>query len=256
MPPTEVNKLERELEQARNAHSRLVSRLFGPRWRRGGQRAMVFGDAARKLEANITEAVEKLENAESKFSAALNRNANSLQAQHRALERQYQALRANWYAARGKLENLNAQARAANRSGNANAKARIERNKIPHKIVLARFKREKNAIEAQERNIRAAQRNLETALGRRRRVLNRSMTPEAARRIIGKFLSRTIVARTTHGPYGTRTLATMRQFPGYEDPTLENYATARREINRLRTRLIRKRSPNRSPNRSPKSQRK
>ena len=64
----------------------------------------------------------------------------------------------------------------------------------------------------------------------RKRVLARERTEEHARRLIGRAISRTIAARLTHGPYGTRTLTAMRQFPGYAPPSLENYAAARRRI--------------------------
>lgn len=231
MPVTEVNKLERELEKARNAHRRLVERLYSTRWHSGGGRQMVFGTAANKLRENITRAANVVKNAEARYNAALNRNANSLQAQSRELMRAYKALHANSLKAREALSNLNAQANKARANGNAQAEANIEQRKIIHRKVLARLKRQSSQLSEEMFK-------LNKAIALRKRVLSRPLSPEAARRRIGKFLTGTLVARTTAGPYGTRTLSGMRNFPNYRDPTLEQYAEARREIGRLQ-RLLR-----------------
>ena len=53
-----------------------------------------------------------------------------------------------------------------------------------------------------------------------------------------------IVQNINYAPYGRKTLNAMRRFPGYKDPSLENYARARREINRLQRNLKRKRNNN------------
>ena len=53
-----------------------------------------------------------------------------------------------------------------------------------------------------------------------------------------------IVQNINYAPYGRKTLNAIRRFPGYKEPSLENYARARREINRLQRELKRKRNNN------------
>lgn len=252
MPPTSVNRLNNAARAARDEYYTLMSRRWGPRWT-SWRVSMVHGNAAARLNANLAVAHEKMEKANEKLNEAMNRNAQSLQAQLRELARVVKALYHNHEVASNALQNLNARAR---RATNETEKAAIEKQKIPHKVVLKRYRTEKATINAKRNEIFKNQSRLLKAIDLRRRIIHRAPTEEQARQRIGKFLSRTIVARTTHGPYGTRTLEAMRRYPEYKDPTLENYATARREIDRLRAQLTRKRSPNRSPNRSPKSQRK
>lgn len=241
MPLTNVNKLNMAVKNIKGEYYKLMSKRWGPRWFSGLRRSMVQGEQANQLNENIKRASQRWTNAQKKLDEALNKNANSLQAQKREIERTTAALYKNRNAAAKALENLNAKAR---RATNANEKAHIEKEKIPHKVVLKRFREKRNQINAERSKLWKNQSRLNKAINMRRRILTRKPTEAQARRTIGRSLSRTIVPRTLYGPFGTRTLTAMRQFPNYKEPTLEEYAEARRQINRLREALKRKRSPN------------
>lgn len=242
---TEVNTLNAAVKNIKREYYRLMSNRWGPRWASGLRASMVHGEEAKRLNKNIKNVAERWAKAEKNLSAALNQNVTSLQAQRREVQRAITALYKNRDAAAAALENLNAKAR---RAKNANEKARIEKEKIPHKVVLKRWRNQKAAANAERNKLMKNQLRLIKAMELRQKILTRKPTEAQARRTIGRSLSRTIVPQTLYGPFGTRTLSAMRQFPGYKEPTLEEYAEARRQINRLQRIMKRKRNNNSSRN--------
>jgi gas vesicle protein len=236
---TEVNKLNKEAKNLKGEYYRLMSNRWGPRWTSGLRVSMVHGEKANRLNKNIKNVGERMAKVVKNMNAALNRNVTSLKAEQREVQRAIIALYKNRNAAAAPLETLNAKAR---RAQNANEKARIEREKIPHKVVLKRWRNQKAAANAERNKLMKNQLRLINAMEMRRKILARGPTENQARKTIGRFLSRTIVPQTLYGPYGTRTLSPMRRFPGYKEPTLEKYAEAMRQINRLKRTLKRKRN--------------
>jgi chromosome segregation ATPase len=139
---TEVNTLNAAVKNVKGEYYRLMSNRWGPRWASGLRASMVHGERANNLNKNIKNVAERWAKANKNLNAALNRNMTSLQAQRREVQRAIEALYKNRNAAAAALENLNAKAR---RAQNANEKARIEREKIPHKVVLKRWRDQKAA---------------------------------------------------------------------------------------------------------------
>lgn len=231
MTLTEVNRLNKAVKNIKDEYYVLMSNRWGPRWLSGWRVNMVSGNQAARLNENIRKVRNRWEKAEKNLNDALNRNTESLQAQQREIRRTIKRMYEESNAARKALVNLNSK---EYRTKNANEKAKIKKEKIPYKVILKRFQEQKAEINAERNRLMKNQLRLSNAIRMRKRILNRKPSEEQARRTIGRALSRSIVPRTLYGPYGTRTLSAMRQFPGYKEPTLEEYAAARRQINRLR----------------------
>ena len=53
------------------------------------------------------------------------------------------------------------------------------------------------------------------------------------RSIVAQKVLPPIVQNINYAPYGRKTLNAMRRFPGYKDPSLENYAREKRKVDRL-----------------------
>jgi hypothetical protein len=235
MKLTEVNKLSKVVKNARSEYYALMSSRWGPRWLTGPRMSMVLNPAAAKrLNENINRVIRRVENAERNLNSALNRNANSLQARERETRRSIAKLYQNHTNAVKALDNLNARWR---RAVNNAEKERIEQERIPHKATLQRYNNQREIINAEVNRLRKDQRALMSAIEMRTKILTRAPSAQQAAQTIGRSLSRTIVARTLYGPYGTRTLNATRRFPGHREPTLEEYAEARREIDRLKRRM-------------------
>lgn len=90
------------------------------------------------------------------------------------------------------------------------------------------YRRERVQLEKEKERLQKAI-NLRNKMLKTRPMNNRETK---AKRVISKALGPSI-HRLLYGPYGTRTLEGARRFPGYRPPTNEEYAEARREINRL-----------------------
>lgn len=235
MKLTEVNRLSKVVKNARSEYYDLMSKRWGPRWLTGPRMSMVLNrSAAKSLNENINRVIRRVENAERNLNSALNRNANSLQAQERETRRSIAKLYQNHTNAVKALDNLNARWR---RAVNNAEKERIEQERIPHKATLQRYNNQREIINAEVNRLRKDQRALMKAIEMRTKILTRAPTEQQAARTIGRALSRMAENRVLSAPYGTRTLNAMRRFPGYREPTLEEYARAIREINHLKRRM-------------------
>lgn len=250
---TNVNRLQLELNNATNKFHKAMTEAYGPRWptnwhsRWGLQPQTQRGLAHfENMKALAVEADKKKAEAYKALQEALNQNKNSFQAQMREINRAIQALNSNKYKAQIAIRKLNKNYLEATTE---NERKRINNEKIPHRKVLARYKRDEEKIQAEKARLKANKAELEKGLKLRMSILTKPMTENRARTIIAKHLKETTVARTLTGPLGTRTLSPMRRWPNYQDPTLEKYAAAMRRINMLERLLEvrgqkRKRSPN------------
>lgn len=257
MPETEVNRLSKRMSNLKRNYYKVMEKLLGPRWASGLSVRMPMSNAEReKLEANARALINKEVALQKELNSALNRNATSLKAQQRNIQRQITAMYNVMETAVKALKNLNA--RAARATNNAE-RAKIEREKMPYRNALRRYKANKPKLKQLEKN----RSNLMRAINIRRKVLNRERQPEMARTTIARYLSASIVPHKLYGPYGTRTAEARRQFntaAGRQNNYLENYYKAMRQVERLESALKRKRNNNNRNNKgnaspSPKARR-
>ena len=250
MPETNVNRLAREIEEAAANAKKLYNEHHAPR---------MYGWpslAARNASWNRYEkALQKVKNMTERLKTM---NQNAFQVQLAKIENQRKNLNKNLNKAmegygfgnRNLIENVfreyahwnvNDPKKRANKIRNLEAK--IEG--LPNVTMYNKYKKAIAPIALKFARVRRNENALKKAVALRKKHIGpEKPARNRFRSLVAQKVLPPIVQNINYAPYGRKTLNAMRRFPGYKEPSLENYARARREINRLQRNLKRKRNNN------------
>jgi len=250
MPETNVNRLAREIEEASANAKKLYNEHHAPRMYGWPSLAAQTASWNRYLKAHkrARNMIEKLKTM----------NQNAFQVQLAKIENQRKNLNKNLNKAmegygfgnRNLIENVfreyahwnvNDPKKRANKIRNLTAK--IEG--LPNATIYNKYKKAIAPIALKFARVRRNENALKKAVAMRKKHIGpEKPARNRFRSIVAQKVLPPIVQNINYAPYGRKTLSPMRRFPGYKDPTLEEYARARREINRLQRELKRKRNNN------------
>ena len=251
MTATNVNRLAREIEEASANAKKLYNEHHAPRmygWPSLATRTASWNKylKAHKRTRNMIEKLKTM-------------NKNALQVQLAKIENQRKNLNKNLNKAmegygfgnRNLIENVfreyahwtvnNDPKKRANKIRNLTAK--IER--LPNSTIYNKYKKAIAPIALQHAKIKINENALKKAVALRKKHIGpEKPARNRFRSLVAQKVLPPIVENINYAPYGRKTLNAIRRFPGYKEPSLENYARARREINRLQRELKRKRNNN------------
>ena len=244
MPETNVNRLAREIEEASANAKKLYNEHHAPRMYGWPSLAARNASWNRYLKAHkrARNMIEKLKTM----------NQNAFQVQLAKIENQRKNLNKNLNKAmegygfgnRNLIENVfreyahwtvnNDPKKIANKIRNLEAK--IEG--LPNATIYNKYKKAIAPIALKFARVRMNENALQKAVALRKKHIGpEKPARNRFRSIVAQKVLPPIVQNINYAPYGRKTLNAMRRFPGYKDPSLENYARARREINRLQREL-------------------
>ena len=244
MPETNVNRLAREIEEAAANAKKLYNEHHAPR---------MYGWpslAAQTASWNrYQKALQKVKNMTERLKTM---NKNALQVQLAKIANQRKNLNKNLnkamegygFGERNLIENVfreyahwtvnNDPKKRANKIRNLTAK--IER--LPNATMYNKYKKAIAPIALKFARVRMNENALQKAVALRKKHIGpEKPARNRFRSIVAQKVLPPIIQNINYAPYGRKTLNAMRRFPGYKEPSLENYARARREINRLQREL-------------------
>lgn len=247
MPVTNVNRLAREIEEASAHAKKLYNEHQAPRmygwpslaaqtasWNRYQKALQKVKNMTEKLKTMNKNALQvqlaKIENQRKNLNKNLNKAMEGYGFGNRNLIQNVFREYAHW--------NVNDPKKRANKFRNLEAK--IER--LPNATIYNKYKKAIAPIALKFARVRMNENALQKAVALRKK--HEKPARNRFRSIVAEKVLPPIVENINYAPYGRKTLNAMRRFPGYKEPSLENYARARREINRLQRNLKRKRNNN------------
>ena len=244
MPETNVNRLARNIENAQKLVENINTEIRRKYYSRHSASMSANG---RKLVKQREEAIQKIMNMNSKLKTM---NKNAIQVQLAKIENRRKNLKKNLnkategygFGKRNIIENVFREYA----HGPNNIKILENRIKgLPNATMYNKYKKAIAPIALKFARVRRNESALKKALALRKKHIGpEKPARNRFRSIVAQKVLPPIVQNINYVPYGRKTLNAMRRFPGYKEPSLENYARARREINRLQRELKRKRNNN------------
>ena len=244
MPETNVNRLARNIENAQKLVENINTEIRRKYYSRYNASMSANG---RKLVKQREEAIQKIMNMNSKLKTM---NKNAIQVQLAKIENRRKNLKKNLnkategygFGKRNIIENVFREYA----HGPNNIKILENRIKgLPNATMYNKYKKAIAPIALKFARVRRNENALKKALALRKKHIGpEKPARNRFRSIVAQKVLPPIVQNINYVPYGRKTLNAMRRFPGYKEPSLENYARARREINRLQRELKRKRNNN------------
>lgn len=238
MPVTSVNRLARNIENAQKLVENLNTEI---RRKYFSRHSASMTENGRKLVKQREDAIQKITNMNSKLKSM---NQGVLQVQLRKIENKRENIRKNLNKimegyGNGKNEliqkvfreyshwYLNDPKKQANKI--RNLEAQIER--LPTATNYNRRKKAVAKLAIQQAKIGINERALKNAVNLRKKHISREKPARNKLRSIVK--QRVLQNNIKLGPSGTLTLEPRRRFPGFKEPTLEEYAREKRKVDRL-----------------------
>ena len=239
MPATNVNRLAREIEEAAANAKKLYNEHHAPR---------MYGWpslAARNASWNRYEkALQKVKNMTERLKTM---NQNAFQVQLAKIENQRKNLNKNLnkamegygFGKRNIIENVfreyahwtvNDPKKIANKIRNLEAK--IEG--LPNATIYNKYKKAIAPIALKFARVRRNENALKKALALRKKHIGpEKPARNRFRSIVAQKVLPPIIENINLAPMGRKTLNAMRRFPGFKNPTLEEYAREKRKVDRL-----------------------